>query len=58
MNHQVTRLSSRLRGGAATLAPEQELEALLLAWFAQAAQTGVLEMRFEHAAKAAIEALP
>ena len=58
MNHQVTRLSSRLRGSAATLTPEQELEAMLLAWFAQAAQTDALEMRFEHAAKSAIEALP
>ena len=58
MNHQVTRLSSRLRGGAATLTPEQELEAILLAWFAQAAQSDALEGRFERAAKTAIEALP
>jgi len=58
MNHQVSRLSSRLRDGAATKAPQQELDGLLVAWFAQAPQPEALEQRFARAAAAAIEALP
>src|SRR5689334_20019117 len=37
MSHQVQRLSSRLREGAATM-PERELSELLSAWFAQTPQ--------------------
>jgi hypothetical protein len=58
MNHQVKRLSSRLRGAAATPAPEPELESLLLGWFALARQDDALEQRFARAATAAIDALP
>ncbi len=57
MNHQVRRLSSRLRSGAAAT-PEPELDDLLAAWFAQAPQPQILEDRFEHAATTAIDALP
>jgi exonuclease SbcC len=57
MNHQVRRLSSRMREGA-VLTPENELAALLATWFAQAAQPAQLEQRFERAARAAIDALP
>jgi exonuclease SbcC len=58
MNHQVKRLSSRLRGSAAAPTPEQELETLLLGWFALARQDDALEQRFARAATAAIDALP
>ena len=58
MNHQVSRLSSRLRGGATAASPQAELSSLLAAWFAQDAQDVELERRFETAARAAIEALP
>jgi len=57
MNQQVKRLSSRMRGSA-TLDPESELTSVLLAWFAQPPQADALEDRFEHAASAAIDALP
>jgi DNA repair protein SbcC/Rad50 len=57
MNHQVRRLSSRLRSGAAAT-PEPELDDLLTAWFAQAPQPQALEDRFENAATTAIDALP
>jgi hypothetical protein len=57
MNHQVQRLSSRLRDGASTDA-EGELSVLLKRWFAQAAQPAVIEERFVAAANAAIDSLP
>lgn len=57
MQLQVQRLSSRMRNGSAS-SPEQELDTLLAAWFAQPAQTKTLEARFEAAATVAIEALP
>jgi hypothetical protein len=57
MNHQVQRLSSRLREGTATT-PERELSALLCAWFAQTAQSQILEDRFAAAARMAIDSLP
>lgn len=58
MNHQVHRLSSRMRGGAASASPQAELTELLAQWFAQSAQPDALEQRFERAATAAIDALP
>lgn len=57
MNHQVRRLSSRMREGAGAN-PEQELSNLLKRWFGQAPQAADLEQRFERAAKAAIDSLP
>ena len=57
MNHQVQRLSSRMREGASAN-PEQELSTLLKRWFAQAPQTADLEQRFERAARTAIDSLP
>ncbi|MDR3389724.1 MAG: DUF349 domain-containing protein [Rudaea sp.] len=57
MNHQIRRLSSRMRSGA-TAAAERGLDDLLVAWFGQGAQAQVLEDRFEHAANTAIDALP
>jgi len=57
MNHQVRRLSSRMREGAAA-SPERELDDLLAAWFAQAPQPAALEERFARAATAAIDTLP
>ena len=57
MNHQVQRLSSRMRDGAAA-SPERELTDLLAAWFRLAPQPQPLETRFERAAMLAIDALP
>ena len=57
MSHQVSRLSSRMRSGAAAT-PERELDDLLAAWFAQAPQPPALEERFARAAAAAIDTLP
>ena len=57
MNHQVQRLSSRMREGARA-EPERELAELLKSWFAQAPQKTDLEERFAIAAKAAIDSLP
>lgn len=57
MNHQVQRLSSRMRSGNTT-APDRELDDLLVAWFAQTPQTPELEDRFARAATALIDALP
>ncbi len=57
MQHQVQRLSSRMRNGAAQ-SPERELDTLMTAWFTQSAQTKSLESRFEAAATVAIQALP
>jgi len=57
MNHQVQRLSSRMRDGASAN-PERELSELLKRWFAQGPQMPVLEQRFERAARAAIDSLP
>ena len=57
MNHQVQRLSSRMREGTSTN-PEQELTDLLKRWFGQGPLTAALEQRFVAAAKAAIESLP
>ena len=57
MNHQVQRLSSRMRDGASAN-PERELSDLLKRWFGQAPQTTALEQRFERAARAAIDSLP
>jgi DNA repair protein SbcC/Rad50 len=57
MNHQVQRLSSRMRGGAsATL--ESEVEEIFATWFKQEQQPRELESRFERAAKAVIDSLP
>lgn len=58
MNHQVQRLSARMRNAAASRGPEQELEALMLEWFSQAAAGAELESRFEAAVHAAIQLLP
>ncbi len=58
MNHQVQRLSSRMRGGAGSTSPERELSELLAAWFAQTPQAQALEDRFAQAATIAIDALP
>ncbi len=57
MSYQVSRLSSRMRSGAAAT-PEHELDDLLAAWFAQAAQPSPLEDRFTQAATAVIDTLP
>lgn len=57
MNHQVRRLSSRMREGLAA-SPEQELASLLAEWFGRAPQAQALELRFAHAASVAIDALP
>ena len=57
MNHQVQRLSSRMRQGVAST-PQAELTDLLKQWFAQAPQEDALEQRFARAACAAIDALP
>jgi hypothetical protein len=57
MSHQVKRLSSRMREGAAAT-PESELSDLMRAWFAQASQTQILEDRFAAAARAAMDSLP
>jgi hypothetical protein len=57
MNHQVQRLSSRMREGA-NVNPERELSDLLQQWFAQAPQLAMLEERFAAAANAAVESLP
>jgi len=57
MNHQVQRLSSRMREGARA-EPERELAGLLKRWFAQAPQPSELERRFAIAANAAIDSLP
>jgi DNA repair protein SbcC/Rad50 len=57
MNHQVRRLSARMRSGISADA-ERGLDDLLAAWFAQAAQTQTLEDRFERSATATIDALP
>ncbi len=57
MNHQVRRLSSRMRDGAAT-SPEAELSSLLSGWFSRAPQPLALERRFADAAAAAVDALP
>lgn len=58
LNHQVQRLSSRMRDASATSSPEQELESLMLAWFRQPPASGELEQRFSAAAQTAIQALP
>ncbi len=58
MNHQVQRLSSRMRDAAAAASPDHELSALLAAWFAQMPQPLPLEDRFKCAALAAIDTLP
>ena len=57
MNHQVRRLSSRLRDGAAATA-QGELDALFAQWFALPAQPDALEQRFARAAAAALDTLP
>jgi hypothetical protein len=57
MNHQVQRLSSRLRDAGASSNPERELETLMLAWFGQPAVDLELESRFVNAAQVAIQAL-
>ena len=57
MNHQVQRLSTRMREGARA-EPERELADLLKRWFAQAPQSPELEQRFAVAARAAIDSLP
>jgi len=57
MNHQVRRLSSRMREGARA-EPERELADLLKSWFAQAPQEAELERRFAIAATAAVDSLP
>ena len=57
MSYQVSRLSSRMRSGAAAM-PEHELDELLAAWFAQSPQPSPLEERFVHAATAVIDTLP
>ena len=57
MNHQVQRLSSRMRDGASAN-PERELSDLLQGWFAQTPQAPALEERFTIAANAAIDTLP
>jgi exonuclease SbcC len=57
MSYQVSRLSSRMRSGAAAT-PEQELDELLGAWFAQTPQPLPLEERFAQAATAVIDTLP
>lgn len=58
MNYQVSRLSARMRGGAST-GPEQELTALMIAWFGlRGSLPGPLEQRFDSAANAALSILP
>jgi DNA repair protein SbcC/Rad50 len=58
MDHQVRRLSARLRGGEST-EPAVELVTLLAAWFdLPAGAPTELDARFEVAARAAIDALP
>ena len=57
MNHQVQRLSTRMREGARA-EPERELADLLKRWFAQAPQPLELEQRFAVAARTAIDSLP
>jgi hypothetical protein len=57
MDHQVARLSARMRGGP-SMTPERELDEVLSAWFGQPPQAAELEQRFERAAQAAIGALP
>ena len=57
MNYQVQRLAARMRDSS-TPTPEAELTRILLGWFAQAPQDVELEMRFVHAAHAALATLP
>lgn len=57
MDHQVARLSARMRGGT-SLTPARELDELLAAWFGQPPVSDELEQRFERAARAAVDTLP
>jgi exonuclease SbcC len=57
MDHQVARLSARMRGGTGQ-APGRELDELLAAWFGQPPVSDELERRFEQAARAAADTLP
>ena len=59
MNHQVARLSARMRGGGDSQGVEAELTSLMIAWFSLAGPLpDELERRFADAGSAVIATLP